>query len=64
MSITRQRNRSTVFKINAQGARQYMGYNPKKKFGKTESDPRRTKQRNLYHPDDHGESSHILTSIN
>jgi len=25
---------------------------------------RRTKQRNLHHPDEHGEFSHLLTSIN
>ena len=27
-------------------------------------DPRRAKQRNFHHTDDHEESSHLLTSIN
>jgi len=28
------------------------------------SDPRQAKQRNVHHPDDHEEFSHLLTSIN
>jgi len=28
------------------------------------SDPRQVTQQNLHHPDDHEESSHLLTSIN
>ena len=64
MPLTRQNNSSTVFKINAQRARQYMRYNTKRELGKAESDPRQAKQRNLHHLDDHKEFSHLLTSIN
>jgi len=41
-----------------------MDHSPKVNSEKVESDPRRTKQRNLHHPDDHREFSHLLTSIN
>jgi len=41
-----------------------MGYNHKRELGEAGSDPRQVKQRNLHHPDDHGEFSHLLTSIN
>jgi len=36
-----------------------MGRDPKRKL---EIQPREAKQRNLHHPDDHGEFSHLLIS--
>jgi len=41
-----------------------MGYSPKENLDKTGSDPRCSRQQNLHHPNDYGEFSHLLTSIN
>jgi len=53
---------STIFKIIAQGADKYMGYNPKRKLD-SGIQPK-AKQQSLHHPDDHEEFSHLLPSIN
>jgi len=41
-----------------------MGYSLKENSDKTRFDSRWTRQWNLHHSDDHGEFSHLLTSIN
>jgi len=64
MPLTKQDKSWIVLKINAQRARQYMGYNPKGALGKEGSDPRWVKQWNLHHPDYYEEFSYLLTSIN
>jgi len=43
MPLTRQNNSSTIFKINSQRARQYIGYNPKRELEKAGFDPRQAK---------------------
>ena len=43
MSLIKQDKSWTVLKINAQRARQYTGYNPKRELGKVGSDSRQAK---------------------
>jgi len=40
-----------------------MGHSPKENPKQTEIHSKQTMQRNLHHPDDHKEFSHLLTSI-
>jgi len=43
--------------------KQYMGHSPKRNSNERKS-AQMAMQRNLHHSDDHGEFSHLLTSIN
>jgi len=64
MLLTTRKRSLIVSKIYAQGARQYMGHNPKRELGTWGSNPRSATQRSFHHPDDHEKFPHLLTPIN